>query len=363
MLPNTFWMVTNYTCNNRCLYCYAAEGCRELSQSQDVMDFGYAQEVMTEMKRCNAEHCLLIGGEPTLYPRLLDLIRFGTKIGLKMKLVSNGRRLSDREFVRQLKDAGLVHSSVSIEGATAEKHNEVTQAQSFQESCEGLQNLINEDVSCNSILTISLLNLDDVIPLARMVHGFGAKNILYNFSLPSVGVQGIESCSSPNPQQCADVISAAYLRLKDEGIKVSFFATLPLCLFGQDVLQQMMADGVIGRDYHCHIFYGTGAAFEPNGNVLPCTHFVNSPLFNAKGPDGHLAYVGKFDQEWEEGIHKQFVKTAWQYPTKHCKTCDLWGKCFGGCPFLWMHFRPEDFIRKEVMKDGSHPTPVGAQGS
>ena len=48
---------------------------------------------MEEMKRCNAEHCLLIGGEPTLYPRLLDLISFGTKIGLKMKLVSNGEEI------------------------------------------------------------------------------------------------------------------------------------------------------------------------------------------------------------------------------------------------------------------------------
>ena len=125
----------------------------------------------------------------------------------------------------------------------------------------------------------------------------------------------------------------------------------------------MMAEGVIGRDYHCHIFYGTGAAFEPNGNVLPCTHFVNSPLFNAKGPDGRFAYKGRFDQEWENGIHKQFIETAWRYPTEHCKTCSMWGKCFGGCPFLWMHFRPDDFIRKKVMQNGSYPTPVGAQRS
>jgi len=191
--------------------------------------------------------------------------------------------------------------------------------------------------------------MEDVVPLARMVHGFGAKNILYTFSLPSVGKNGIESCSSPDPQQCADLISSAYLQLKGEEIKVSFFATIPLCLFEQKVLQQMMKEGVIGRDYHCHIFYGTGAAFEPNGNVLPCTHFVNSFLFNARGSDGHFAYTGRFDQEWEEGIHKQFIEIVWRYPTKHCKICSLWGKCFGGCPFLWMHFRPEDFIRKEVM--------------
>lgn len=81
MLPKTFWMVTNYTCNNGCLHCYATEGGLKSAQGQDIMDFDYATEIMTEMKRCNAEHCLLIGGEPTLYPKLLDLIYFGTKIG------------------------------------------------------------------------------------------------------------------------------------------------------------------------------------------------------------------------------------------------------------------------------------------
>jgi len=233
MLPNTFWLITNYTCNNKCLYCYAAEGCRESNQGQDIMGFDYATEVMREMKRCNAEHCLLIGGEPTLYPKLIDLIRFGTEIGLKMKLVSNGRKLADLRFTKLMKEAGLVHASVSIEGATAEKHNTITQANSFHESCTGLRNLLEENVSCNSILTISLLNMEDIVPLARIVHSFGARNILFNFSLPSVGKKGVESCSSPNPQQCADLISATYLQLKGEGIKIGLFATIPLCLFEQ----------------------------------------------------------------------------------------------------------------------------------
>lgn len=238
---------------------------------------------------------------------------------------------------------------MSIEGATAEKHNEVTSANSFNESCEGLKNLIREGISCNSILTISLLNADDIVPLARLVHGFGVANILYNFSLPSVGKDGIESCYSPNPQQAADLISTAYLQLKKEGIHIGIFATLPLCLFDENVLQQMIDDKVIGRNYHCHVFYGTGAAFEPNGNVLPCTHFVNAPLFNAKGSDGHFAYKGKFAYEWEDGTHKQFIETAWRYPTEHCKTCKLWGKCFGGCPFLWMNYHPDNFITKGVI--------------
>ncbi len=366
MLPSAFWMVINYVCNNRCLYCYAAEGRRLPDQSQDLMGFDYAAEVMEEMKRCGAKECLLIGGEPTMYSKLSELVRFGTKLGLEMTLVSNGRKFADRRFVTELKEAGLAHASVSIEGATANKHDKITQSTSFEESCEGLKNLISESVSCNSVLTVSLLNTSEIVPLARLVHGFGTKNILYNLSLPSIGKDGVENCHSPNPQQYADLISEAYLQLKKEGISVGFYATVPLCLFDQQVLGQMMDDKAIGRNCHCHIFHGTGVAFEPNGNILPCTHFVNAPIFNAKGPDGHFVYKGSFDREWEEGTaHKKFIETVWKYPTEHCKSCSLWGKCVGGCPLLWLEFNPKDFIVKEVIpdedddRDGSVAGPQG----
>ena len=85
-----------------------------------------------------------------------------------------------------------------------------------------------------------------------------------------------------------------------------------------------------------------------------------------KGPDGHFVYKGSFDREWEEGTaHKKFIETVWKYPTEHCKSCSLWGKCVGGCPLLWLEFNPKDFIVKEVIpdedddRDGSVAGPQG----
>lgn len=349
MLPTTFWLITNYSCNNRCKFCYAAEGCNTVrtQEEDEIMDFQYACDVMEEMKKCGAVNCLLIGGEPTLYPYVAEVIRFGARIGLAMKLVSNGRRLSDRHFVYKLKEAGLVHSSVSVEASTAEKHNQITQTCSFEEVLRGILNLQKAGVSNNTILTISLLNHREIVALAERMHDMGVSNILYNFSLPSVAEgDNIHSSFSPTPQDCADIISEAYLILKQKGIRISFFATIPLCLIEESILNLMIADKTISRGYHCHIYMGTGAAFEPNGNVLPCTHFVGSPLFNAKDKKGRFAYRDRFAREWEEGVHKKFIESAWRYPAEPCKTCSLWGNCVGGCPFLWMHFNPADHIKQ-----------------
>jgi radical SAM protein with 4Fe4S-binding SPASM domain len=347
MLPTTFWLVTNYHCNNRCKFCYAADFCcstTEISSDMEFMDFNYAKNVLTEMKNIGAENCLLIGGEPTVYPYLFDIIGFGTAIGLKMKLVSNGRKLSNYNFVLSLKKAGLIHSSVSLEASDEKTHNSITQTDSFLESLEGAKNLIRAGISSNSIMTISSLNSEHIIPLAKMMHGIGMKNILYNFSLPSVESESISNSYSLDPREYADLISSAYYYLKSINIKIGFFATLPLCLFKEETLEEMKADQTIGRDYYCHIYYGTGAVFEPNGNVLPCTHFVNNPLFNGKGDDGKFSYIGKFANEWENGIHKDFVKEAWHYPINACNGCKHWGKCFGGCPFIWMKYKPDNYL-------------------
>lgn len=348
MLPTTFWLVTSYGCNNHCRFCYAADFCCQTQddQGKEPMDFEYAKDIMVEMKTIGAENCLLIGGEPTIYPHLLEIVSFGASIGLKMKLVSNGRRLSDYKFVLALKKAGLVHSSVSLEASDEKTHNSITQTDSYQESVQGAKNLIQAGVSSNSIMTISALNYEHIVPLAEMMHTIGMKNILYNFSLPSVEGETISDSYSLGPKKYAQYISEAYRQLKDRNIHIAFFATLPLCLFPEELLTEMKADGTIGRDYYCHIYYGTGAAFEPNGNVLPCTHFVNSPLFNAKDKSGKFIYKGKFAEEWENGIHKVFVQEAWHYPSDSCNGCKYWGSCFGGCPFIWMKYRPEDYLER-----------------
>lgn len=359
MLPTTAWLVVTYRCNDRCCGCYAAAECfpsqKSLPKSHDDMSFSYARDVMIELKSCGVGNCLLIGGEPTLHPKLVDLIECGTSIGLKMKLVTNGRRLVDRSYVDRLRQAGLVHASVSIEAAAADLHNEITGTRGFHERITGLQNLVDSGISNNSILTLTTQNASEIIPVARMVHRMGVKNILYNFSLPVVNESsGIDSNFCLNPREGALVVVNAYRRLKELQIPFTFFATIPLCLVDDETREAMVADHTIARSYHCHIFYGTGVAFEPNGNVLPCTHFVGTPLFNAFDENGQFSYGGRFAHEWEEGVHKDFIKASWRYPSSKCQSCRLWGICLGGCPFQWMHFDPEQYIAgigKEVMGD------------
>ncbi len=340
---NTFWLVLNYICNNRCFGCYA-QGSNFTDQS---MKFDYAFNIIKMMKEIGAKDCLFIGGEPTLYPDLKELIFLGKETGIEFKLVTNGRKLADFHYLKALIDVGLKHASISIEGANSETHNRITRTKSFDEVMKGIENGLSLGLSFNTLLTINKSNFNELVQLAEMLHNEGVKNILYNIGLPSSdsGENIDEFVLSPN--DAAKVIENTYLDLKTKGIKVKFFGTIPLCLFDQDLLEEMISTDHISNGVHCHIFYGTGVVFEPNGNVLPCTHFVGHPLFNLKDED--ISDSEKFLEIWKgsKGIHGTFRSAIWQYPSEKCKNCTYWGKCIGGCPFLWSYFNPDEIIGKK----------------
>lgn len=57
---------------------------------------------------------ILTGGEPTLHPELPQVVEYARTQGLHVRMITNGHRLSEPDFTRDLADAGLqlVHISV-----------------------------------------------------------------------------------------------------------------------------------------------------------------------------------------------------------------------------------------------------------
>lgn len=65
----------------------------------------------------------LLGAEPTMYPKLFEAIKIGTKYGHQLAIVTNGIRLSNKNYVKGLKEAidtcadpKLVNLSISLNG-------------------------------------------------------------------------------------------------------------------------------------------------------------------------------------------------------------------------------------------------------
>jgi radical SAM protein with 4Fe4S-binding SPASM domain len=80
----------NSVCNFRCVYCYAFENGRkrnELSKEQ-------FKDVITQARELGARKIIVLGGEPMLYPHILEMIRFIREHDMDIELFTNGTGIS-----------------------------------------------------------------------------------------------------------------------------------------------------------------------------------------------------------------------------------------------------------------------------
>jgi radical SAM protein with 4Fe4S-binding SPASM domain len=73
-------------CNFHCSYCYVEEktaGSKELSRSE-------IRDVVLQAKELGARKIIILGGEPSIYPHLVEMILFLHKQGLAIEMFTNG---------------------------------------------------------------------------------------------------------------------------------------------------------------------------------------------------------------------------------------------------------------------------------
>lgn len=80
----------NSVCNFRCVYCYASENGRR----QNEMTTEEFRDVITQAKELGARKIIVLGGEPMLYPHILDMIRFIRGLDMDIELFTNGTGMS-----------------------------------------------------------------------------------------------------------------------------------------------------------------------------------------------------------------------------------------------------------------------------
>lgn len=94
-------------CNQKCRFCSNPETDYELSLEA-------ARERVDDFVARGYDGIILTGGEPTLYPDLVDVIGYAVAKGIHVRMITNGQKTADRVFTRQLQEAGLDHVHLSI---------------------------------------------------------------------------------------------------------------------------------------------------------------------------------------------------------------------------------------------------------
>ncbi|MBW2525586.1 MAG: radical SAM protein [Deltaproteobacteria bacterium] len=154
------WVRLATACNNRCIFCLDGDTPRDVVFS--------AEEIEREIDRGRAElgarRLILSGGEPTVHPAFVELVRYGRAQGYeRIQTVTNGHRFADRSFFEACMDAGLGEITFSVHGHTAELHDRLTgKPGAFRALMKGLVRAVRDGRA--------IVNVDVVINKQNVAH-------------------------------------------------------------------------------------------------------------------------------------------------------------------------------------------------
>jgi len=303
-----------YRCNNACRFCYAYSPYRE---SAEMTTDEVKRVIDIIVDDAKVPSLSFTGGEPTLREDLFELITYGREKGLRMNLITNGRRCASKEFVQKLVDAGLNSAQVSIEGPNAEIHDYIVGAPgAFEQTVQGVKNLRATDIYTHCNTTICRPNKDH---LEELVDFLADELELTYFSMNMVIYTGTAAKLRDELQvkysEIEPIVKQVKKRANNKGIQFVWYAPTPVCLFNP------IANGLGAKSCACcdGLF-----SVDAEGGLLPCSSFSE--------PVGNLLQDG-FEKVWYNRASKFW--RAKDFAPEGCKKCDKFDYCYGACPLYW----------------------------
>jgi MoaA/NifB/PqqE/SkfB family radical SAM enzyme len=170
-----------FSCNNDCSICMLSG----LKRKFPAIGFDRFKNVIIDIVNSGRfENLILSGAEVTTFNDLDKYVQFAASLGWfkKIQIQTNGRRLSEKGYLRHLIDCGVNEFFISIHGLD-DVHDAVTRTSgSFDELAAGLKNLEAYDVNVISNTVLTKTNLHDMARLMTFLSNERISEIqLWNF--------------------------------------------------------------------------------------------------------------------------------------------------------------------------------------
>jgi radical SAM protein with 4Fe4S-binding SPASM domain len=277
------------------------------------MDTENWRRVLDKMKEQGIFIATFTGGEPTLREDLPELIVHAQKIGIVTGLVTNGRRLKDKDFVSTLEKAGLDFAQVTLESSNPEIHDAMTASKgSWQETIEGIRNLIPTTIYTTTNTTLTKLNAAGFLETLDLVHSLGVKAFGCNGLIYSGKGPSFAESNALKPDELKHLLQEVQEKASHMGMSFLWYTPTRYCELNPVNL---------GLGVKSCTASGMNMCIGPSGDVYPCQSYFQS--------------LGKFlktdwKKIWNHPLSKQL--RARDYAPEDCHGCTELPVCGAGCP-------------------------------
>jgi len=152
------WEVTR-SCNLNCVHCRASS---RFGPYHNELGTREALGLLDQIRELGTPIIILTGGEPLLRKDIFELAEYGTELGMRMVMGSNGTLITSG-VARRIAEAGVKRVSISIDGPTRESHDAFRKVNgAFDGAMRGISNLEEQGLEFQINTTITRHNLSEL---------------------------------------------------------------------------------------------------------------------------------------------------------------------------------------------------------
>jgi len=337
-LSAPFMVVWNFTkqCNLKCKHCYANA---KPYPAPDELTLEQKMEVLRQLDEAGVAAISFSGGEPLINRDFWLVAKKASELGFYVSVATNGTLITE-EVAKRLKQIGVRYVEISIDGPTAEIHDEFRGVKgAFDRSINAIKNLKKVggiDVGIATVATHH--NLDTMPDMIRLGRGLDVDRMIFFNFIPTGRGKDIAK-GDLSPEEREKLMKYLYSEWQKGDMQI--FSTCPAYARisltavaeekGHKLSPTHFADIELPEEYMnagqtlAEFIGGCGAgriycSIEHNGDVQPC---VFMPI-----KVGNVITNG-FQQVWDTSdiFLKLRDRDAAEYA---CSTCPFRYIC-GGC--------------------------------
>lgn len=304
--PYRMDLAITYRCNNDCPHCYNAR-----NRNHPELPYKDWEVILKHLWSLGIPHIVFTGGEPTLHADLSKLIHYSEEIGQITGLNTNGRRLKEKAFTRNLISAGLDHVQITLESQNKDIHDRmVNHPGAWAETVAGIKNAVDGNLYVMTNTTLLKDNSDTLPGLLDFLASEGVKTVGLNALIYSG--RGRTVGTGLSAEELPDLLSIAREITSKNDQRLIWYTPTQYCHF-DPVQMELGVKGCTAALYNMCI--------EPDGNVIPCQSFY-SPLGNI------------LKDSWESIWNHQLARELRERKkiSAKCLNCAFITECGGGCP-------------------------------
>ena len=335
-LAGPFLIVWNFTnmCNFRCQHCYQRADkplASELSLEEKL-------SLVDQLDRAGVAAVAISGGEPTIHPHFLRIVRELSSRGIHTSVATNGWTFARREELEKAVKAGIRYVEVSVDSAKPEKHDRFRGIPgAWEHAVKALENAVELGVSHGMATIMDKETYEEIDEILDLAESIGVRRVIF-FNLVPTGRAEDMTKVDLSPEEREEFMKEVYRQMKKR--KLEILTTAPQ--YARVTLLMSMGRNVTPAHFYigennsvktlAEFIGGCGAGriyagMEPDGTVVPCV-FLPLPVGNVRNRP--------FKEIWENsrifGILRD--RDSWE---GQCGRCPYKYIC-GGCRARAYHY-------------------------